>query len=313
MSPQPHLQAVKDGVPADEAAPSSSTPDQLSNSSSVGGSTPPGSGTGNPSRVQKQRADRSLPTDRMSFEKQVEVLRCIAQMSVKRPVTAEDLSAAVGLKGNRGGLSNRFFVDSGWVVTAGRGGYAAADPLQEYHRHLNVDPQDHHGARRYLANSARSSWYWEALEPMLEGGVRQTLALHTLSREAGANDHTHQLQLILEWLEWLGLIRREGDLVFPGSSENSLPAQLDINSDESPDQATDESAVDANTDELLAEAETTEPQSTATQNATVTPAGTDTSALVSFSFSVRITADDAAKLSGEQLQSLLDFAQKLRG
>jgi hypothetical protein len=249
----------------------------------------------------------------MSFDKQVEVLRCIAQMSGngRRAVTAEDVSAAVGLKGNRGGLSNRFFRDSGWVVSAGRGGYAAADPLVDYHRHLNVDPQDTHGARRYLAASARTSWYWEALEPMLEGGVRQTMVLHTLSREASANDHTHQLQLILEWLEWLGLIRREGDLVFPASSESNTSAQSDITSDESPDQAT---ADDASTDESsVAEPAPTERQTVASQDATVVPAEVDTSALVSFSFNVRITADDAAKLTGEQLQSLLDFAQKLRG
>ena len=173
------------------------------------------------SRPQKARADRSLPTDRLSFDKQVDVLRAIAQMSGsnRRPVTAEDLSASIGLRGNTGGLSNKFFRDSGWVVSAGRGMYTATDPLLEYHRHLNVDPQDMGGARRHLAGAARDSWYWEVVEQLLDGGARQTMILHALSKAAGAYDHMPQLQLILTWLEWLGLVRREGDLVLMGNAE----------------------------------------------------------------------------------------------
>jgi hypothetical protein len=312
MSSQSHLQAVKADFQADEPA-TLSTPAKASLSSSAGGSNPPGSGTGNTSRPQKQRAEKGLPTDRMTFDKQVEALRCIAQISGngKRPVTALDLSAAVGLKGGTGGLSNKFFRDSGWIAFAGRGEYAAADPLVEYHRHLNVDPQDLRGARHHLAASARNSWYWGVLEPMLEGGVRQTMALHTLSKEAGANDHTHQLLLLLEWVEWLGLIRREGDLVFPGSSEANVPTQPGVTSDEV---AAQSATHDADVDGSVHGAGTpAERQTPASEKAPAAPGEVDTSALVSFSFSVRITADDAAKLSGEQLQSLLDFAQKLRG
>lgn len=311
MSSQPHLQAVKSDFVTDEpAAPS--TPAQAIPASSAGGSTPSGSGTGNTGRAQKQRAERSLPTDRMTFDKQVEALRSIAQIggNGKRPVTAEDISPNVGLKGGTGGLSNKFFRDSGWIVSAGRGAYAAADPLMQYHRHLNVDPLDSHGARKYLAASARNSWYWEALEPMLEGGVRQTMALHALSKEAGANDHTHQLQTLLDWVEWLGLIRRDGDLVFPGASEASGPTKTDI----APDESTEPPATSNIDAGGIAHADSVSGErSTTSQKAAPGPGETDTSALVSFSFSVRITADDAAKLSSEQLQSLLDFAEKLRG
>lgn len=312
MSTQPHLQSVKTDFQADESV-TPSTPPKTSSSSSAGGPNPPSSGNGNTSRPQKQRAEKSLPTDRMTFDKQVEALRSIAQISGsgKRPVTALDLSAAVGLKGGTGGLSNKFFRDSGWIISAGRGEYAAADPLVEYHRHLNVDPQDLDGARRHLAPSASNSWYWEALEPMLEGGVRQTMALHTLSKEAGATDHTHQLLLLLEWVEWLGLIRREGDLVFPGSTELNGPKQSGATSDGTADQS---AAHDADADGTApAESTPTEPQTPPSEKAAAASGQVDTSALVSFSFNVRITADDAAKLSGEQLQSLLDFAQKLRG
>jgi hypothetical protein len=235
-------------------------------------------------------------------------------------VLAEDLSAAIGLKGNTGGLSNKFFRDSGWINPAGRGAYTAADVLVEYHRHLNIDPDDTSGARRYLADSARNSWYWQALEPMLEGGVRQTLVLHTLSKEAGAYDHTHQLLLILEWLEWLGLIRRDGETILPSSSSSEVRADTTDTADEEPAQQPEQEETPTDHDaapdsalpdrQVAAAAENSQKQ---TERGPASSEQIDTSALVSFSFNVRITADDAAKLSAEQLKALLEFAEKLRG
>jgi hypothetical protein len=313
MSSQPHLQAVKSDFESEDSAAFAAQPNAAPDAS-AGGSTPSGSGTGNTVRAQKQRAERSLPTDRMTFDKQVEALRSIAQIggNGRRSVTAEDISPNVGLKGATGGLSNKFFRDSGWIVSAGRGAYTATDSLMDYHRHLNVDPADSSGARQYLAASARKSWYWEALEPMLEGGIRQTMVLHTLSREAGATDHTHQLQMLLDWAEWLGLIRRDGDMVFPGATtpEESSPDQPDTAPDKLPERPATQDAsatATANSDSASGAAPA------AVQPVAAVPGEPDVSALVSFSFNVRITADDAAKLSSEQLQSLLAFAEKLRG
>jgi hypothetical protein len=310
MSSQPRLQAVN-GDLREEPGDAPQLP-RAATDSAAGGANPPSAG--NAGRAQKQRADRSLPTDRLNFEKQVEVLRVIAQMSgnSRRPVTAEDLSAAIGLKGNTGGLSNKFFRDSGWVVSAGRGMYAATEPLMDYHRHLNVDPQDVDGARRYLAASAEASWYWEALEPMLEGGARQTIVLHTLSKAAGAYEHTPQLLLIVTWLEWLGLVRREGDLVLREASEvHHSPEQGD--SEPMAEDIADNASSTALSVPDLEAAEVHDVESPKPQPQESQPPAVDTSALLTFSFSVRITAEDAAKLSAEQLQSILDFAEKLRG
>jgi hypothetical protein len=273
---------------------------------------PPNSGSA--AKAQKQRANRSLPTDRLSLDKQIDVLRAIAQMSGngRRPVTAEDLSAAIGLKGHTGGLSNRFFRDSGWAEPAGRGMYAATEPLLDYHRHLNVDAQDVVGARRYLAAAAQSSWYWGAIEPMLdEGGARQTMILHALSKAAGAYDHTPQLMLILAWLDWLGLVRREGELLFRSdmvsrASEDDGDSVVDLDG-RNEDQ--DSQLVDPDCE---VGSEDSDPTSTLESDSSQV-GRVETPALVSFSFNVRITAEDAAKLTSEQLHDLLAFAEKLRG
>jgi hypothetical protein len=306
---QPHLQAVNGDAWIGEPAAPPTPPVTSTEQPGSGGANPPSSGTA--AKAQKQRSDRSLPTDRLSFEKQIEVLRVIAQISGngRRPVTAEDLSASIGLRGNTGGLSNKFFRDSGWVESAGRGMYAATEPLLEYHRHLNVDAQDVVGARRYLAVAAQGSWYWDALDPMLdEGGARPTLALHALSKAAGAYDHTPQLLQILTWLEWLGLVRREGELLFRagerhvGGVDDASPELDGLELEQETEPAAGEPAERPEDSDVPS-----------VPDASGQRVPNETPALVSFSFNVRITADDAAKLTAEQLQSLLEFAEKLRG
>jgi hypothetical protein len=321
MSTQTRLQAVDDSWVGEPDAPP--TPPNPGTDSAAGGTNPPGGNVGGSAgRLQKQRSDRSLPTDRLSFDKQVDVLRAIAQLSgpSKKSVTAEDASAAIGLKGNTAGLCNKFFRDTGWVVSTGRGTYAATEPLLEYHRHLNIDAQDFEGARRYLVTPAQGSWYWVALEPILDGGARKPMVLLTLSKAAGAHDHTPQLEMIVTWLEWLGLVRREGDVIFPTATEGSPSA--DAGNGLGEDASEPVADTPATEDGSLSEPETLahEVQSAERDGALATPLssttlldGPDASALVSFSFSVRITAEDAAKLSAEQLQSVLDFAEKLRG
>jgi hypothetical protein len=311
MPSQPRLQAVNGDKWIGETAAPPTAPTVGTDPPGSGGANPPSSGSS--AKSQKQRADRSLPTDRLNFDKQVEVLRAIAQMSGngRRPVTAEDLSAAIGLKGNTGGLSNKFFRDSGWVESAGRGMYAATDPLLEYHRHLNVDAQDLLGARRYLAAASQASWYWETLEPLLdEGGARQTMILHALSKAAGAYEHTPQLLLVLAWLEWLGLVRREGDLLFRSAA---VSVHHEAESDSTPSHGAQKGQGNkAAEPDGVAQPDDSGPSGTAESGSNV-DGPTETPALVSFSFNVRITAEDAAKLTAEQLQYLLAFAEKLRG
>jgi len=308
MSAQPYLQSVTNHSASGELDTPSPTPS--TSASPPAGNPPRGEGEGPGCRgAVRQRADKSLPTDRLSFEKQVEALKAIAQLSGpgKRPVTAEDISASLGLKGNTGGLSNKFFRDTGWIEPSGRGLYVAADGLVAFHRHLGMDPQDLAGAQAYLLDAVRTGWYWEEIEGMVQGaGVRATAVLHALARAAGASaDHKEQLGLIVDWLEWLGLVRREGEIIAAAD-----PAQPSVPADKPEEEA---QAVEADEPALdvipVAEAEE-QPARQAAPEVSANPV-MDT-AIVSMHFSVRITADDAVKLSDEQLKALLAFAEKLR-
>lgn len=316
MASQPHLKSVgNDGVQTfiGEVSDSPTAPNLTA--PPVGG--PPrrdGDGAGTRS-AQRQRAERNLPTDRLSFEKQVEALRAIAQLSgsAKKPVKAETISASLGLKGNTGSLSNKFFWDTGWITPAGRGAYAATDELLAFNNHLGIDAEDQVGAKRYLLGSARGAWYWQEIETMVQGaGVREKAVLLALVKAAGASaERRQQMLLILDWLTWLGLIRRDGDIVVAGAGADQAAAIMVAPETEAEpenglrglgaEQA--EVPVDALDEQSAPEA------STPTRS---TPSVPLDDAMVSMNFSVRITADDAVKLNEDQLRTLLEFAEKMR-
>lgn len=305
MTQQNHLQAVSgESWSASDPPPGTSGPGDAEHRPTGGdGGTPPSGSAASTRSLQRSRAERPLPTDRLSFEKQIDVLRAIARLSgrERRAVTAEQLSEAMGMKGNTAGLSNRFFVESNLVEFIGRGSYTASGALLDYHRHLSVDPQDLVGAVRCLVPAIQQSWYWQVIEPMLDGGLPERMALLSLSGAAGATEHTAQLQIVLQFLVWLRMLRRDGDTLLAGEHFGSpLPT--------GPDEQGGEPVV---SQEVSARGQG---QASEPLHVTSSPlASPEPVAMVSFNFSVRITADDAARLTDDQLQTLLSFAEKLRG
>lgn len=254
----------------------------------------------------KQRPLHSLPTDRVKFEKQIEAIRRLAQMSGpgKRPVSSEDLAHALELSANTAGLCVGFFRDSGWVTKVSRGNYVATDAAWDYQHDLSLDERGHTAALRHLVEPVKKSWYWQAIEPMLPGGAPQPVLLRALSKAANAHDHRAQLLLILDWLGWLGLVHRSGDMIFP-VQDAANPNDL---SDNTNPQKDSHLPMDENGSPEMASSSKTETPST--QPAQVEG---DVASMISFSLNVRITAEDAARLSPEQLSSLVDVVQRLRG
>ncbi|MGY1602383.1 hypothetical protein [Geodermatophilus sp. SYSU D00815] len=316
---KPYLQSVRDGADVSEqqsmlpndaltapAGPPIGGPPRGDGDAPAGGRATP-----------RQRAERSLPTDRLSFEKQVEALRAIAQISGsgRRPVTAEEISSTLGLRGNTGGLSNKFFRDTGWIEPHSRGTYVPTEELLSFHQQLAVDPTAEAAAKEYLLHAARSSWYWQEIADMVQGaGVRETAVMFKLVKAAGASpdDHKSQLALIIEWLIWLGLVHRDGDIVLAGPAA-ALPAAT---ADPEPDGIPDEDEPSAV--EVESALPTPAQEASAETQADPTPAApaalrqTADEAMVSVTVSVRITAEDAANMSDERLASLLAFAERMR-
>lgn len=275
--------------------------------------TPPSGSTPGGGRAQaKGRPERPIPTDRLRFDNQLEVLRSVASMSGnnRRGVDAETMSAAIGLKGGTGGLNSRFFRAAHWFESVGRGEYTASEGLLAYWRHINVDPEDAYGATATMRGEVRRSWFWETISPMLESGqpVRERALLLQLANAAGTTDHTTQLETIIEWLAWVGLVERDGDMVrLAGAGPVDEPS-----SESATEPLADEGASTDQRDESLSAIEEGEGPVQAPR-ATARAAESTDDAIISFNVSVRLTADDVKNLNDDQMAFVMGLAEKLRG
>lgn len=268
--------------------------------------TPPAAGRS----ASKARPERPIPTDRLKFDNQVEVLKQVASMSGnnRKGVDAETMSAAINLRGGTGGLNSRFFRASGWFEAVGRGEYTASDGLLQYWRHINVDPDDHQAATAGMRSEVKRSWFWDVVGPMLENGhpVREKAILLQLATSANATDHRAQLETIVDWLVWVGLVRRDGESVVLATAPKLGNEIREVETDD----ADDNEGVDEGVDEGVAEHEFDRVES---GDPPARHTVIDDDAIISFNVSVRLTANDVQNLSEEQMHFVMGLAEKLRG
>jgi len=241
---------------------------------------------------QRQRPGKSLPTDRMKFDLQVRILRTLGRLSGpgKRPVTADDLSRAIGGVANTTvGLSNGFFRDSGWIERQGRGRFAATDALLEYTRHLAADPTQPQRAVERLRDPVRQSWYWQTLQPALAAGsVPLNEAIVMLSQEADAGaGHIPMLQNVVEWLRWVGLVVVSDDQISL-TDATVQPAEL------------------GNGSEPAHDSPATEPADPKSEKPTTSQGGPPPGTVLAFGFDLHLTADDLSRLEPDQIKALFE-------
>ena len=157
-------------------------------------------------RPARSRPVKPLPTDRMKFEVQVRILDTAAQMG-KRTMDAEILSNAINndVSHYTVALSHAFFVDSGWLERVARGEWRASEALLSYSRESQFDRQK---ALAFLRDAMKQGWVWQTIgDSLIENPLPQSSVLALLVHEAEAsNSHQPQLQMVLEWLKFVGLV-----------------------------------------------------------------------------------------------------------
>ncbi|MGW3805868.1 hypothetical protein [Micromonospora sp. NPDC005113] len=237
-----------------------------------------------------------LPTDRAKFEVQVEILRTFARLSGgKRPVNSEQIANALKLSTNTAALSNGFFVESGWLTRVGRGQYVATEQAVAYNRRMEFGAPA--AAVELLAEPARSAWYWQAVEPVLTGSrLSRNDVLVILADEANTSDeHRPQLENILQWLDFLNLIKTDGEYLVATeaapAAEETEPAQADAEGD------TDLKA-------KYGQGSPDKPEERRTGSTTRVNGSGDV--VIAFSTDLRLTGEDLAALTPDQIRALFE-------
>lgn len=165
----------------------------------------------------KDKPTRILPTERVQFTKQLNLLRAYAAVSgqTNKDAKISDVAQVAKLNGSTVSLCNGFFVDVGFLERVANGGFTPSEEVQAYLRAFSWTPDV---AAHKLAPRLRTTWFFERLQPKLAmGGVSEAEAVHDLADAASAGTrYAPQLELLLDYLEAAGLIRRDGGIIREG-------------------------------------------------------------------------------------------------
>lgn len=154
----------------------------------------------------------SLPTDRISFKRQLELLRAHAAASEggTKTVKNADVAGMVKLNASTVSLANPFFEKTGLLERI-NGGYLPSAEVLSYLRAYEWDPET---AAHKLGPVIQVAWFGTVLlkklafRPMEVKEAVQELA--DASSSGSTKKRKNQLGVLLEYLEVAGLIERDG-------------------------------------------------------------------------------------------------------
>ena len=156
----------------------------------------------------KPRPIKPLPTDRVGFQRQMEILRAYAVNGESgRSVTNEQVAAAVNIAAQSVSLCNMFFADIG-LLQRGDSGYIPSQEVLDFSRAYEWEPEN---AAKRLAPAIEKAWFATTLIPVLKfRALEDREAIMKLAEASSAStDYEPQLRMILDYLAVAGIIVRE--------------------------------------------------------------------------------------------------------
>lgn len=153
-----------------------------------------------------------LPTDRVKFQKQLDLLRAYAAVSgqAMKVANIEAVANVAKLNGSTVSLCNGFFVDVGLLERSPAGGFIPSPEVMAFQRAHAWSPET---AAAKLAPLMFQTWFFHRLEPkLIMGPLDRTEAVHDLADAANAHKkYEGQLFLLIDYLEASGVVKRDGE------------------------------------------------------------------------------------------------------
>lgn len=162
--------------------------------------------------VKRSRPNKTLPTDRINFTKQLDLLKAWAACSSPpgKIVTNNEVADMVKMQASTISLANPFFASIGLLMKA-EGGYLPSSEVINFHRACEYSDT----ATHKLAPIMRSSWFGMALlpklsfRPLTEGEAMAIL--HDASQ--ASVDYRAQIRMLLDFLIAAGVAQRDGEMI----------------------------------------------------------------------------------------------------
>jgi hypothetical protein len=167
----------------------------------------PGNGASTASK--RVRPTKILPTERIQFPKQLDILRAYAAASgpTGKAVTLKAVTDLVKMVESTVSLSNSFFTDTLLITRTGDGILPSQDVVN-YLRAYEWNPET---AAQKLAPTLRNTWFGQRLVTKLTfQPMSETEAIQDLAQEAAAGkEYEKQIVTLLDYLEAAAVIARD--------------------------------------------------------------------------------------------------------
>lgn len=164
----------------------------------------------NSQHAPKSKPKEILPTARIAFPKQLDLLRAYAASSgpTGKAVTNNDIAGITGMHPNTISLSNAFFLKAGFLSKSGNG-FLPSPEVVSFNNAHQWNPE---AAPQKLFPLLKGTWFAQAILPNLNfRPLSEGEAIEKLAETCSAStEYKGQLRLLLDYLEKGGLIKREG-------------------------------------------------------------------------------------------------------
>jgi hypothetical protein len=193
--------------------------------------TEPTTATPTPGKPVRIKPSRVLPTNRISFPKQLELLRGFAAESgpTKKPVTVDEAGKLAGMVGSTVTLANPFFLDVGFLTKHEQKGeawkFVPSEAVFEFKRQYEWQPEK---ASQKLVSIVGRSWFADALMPRLSmSPISEDDAITLLAEKAtAAPEYKSNLRILIEYLAAAGVVEREnGQIRLSRNADLTPPAK----------------------------------------------------------------------------------------
>jgi hypothetical protein len=166
-----------------------------------------------PRESKPSKPTRALPTNRVGFTKQLDILRALAAASEPdgKAVSNIDVSKIVGLHAATVGLGNPFLLDIQAVQRTGEG-LVPSQEVVAFNRAYQWSPET---AAQRLAPLIARTWFAAALLPKLQfGPMIVDKAVQELAMACSAPPaYRGQVETLIEYLKAAGIIIQDGNQV----------------------------------------------------------------------------------------------------
>lgn len=162
----------------------------------------------------KRRLVKTLPTDRIPFPRQLEIISAIpvAYEKANTPITFKEVGSILGMSEATLLQMSAFLSDVGLTQRTESGKFTPAPELLDYLRVHQYSPEK---AWPKLGPLLEKSWFGQELLTRLKfRPIEEHEALVALVEVSGAEKlHEAQLKIAIEYLSRMGLVVREGSLL----------------------------------------------------------------------------------------------------